>query len=506
MIVEGRTLSGDVAWDADVAIVGSGAGGAPVGHALARAGKNVVLLEAGPHLTDDDMTQRVPDMLARLYWDRGARVTKNGAYTVSQGRCVGGSTVHYTAWAMRPPRPILDHWAFHLRIAELDAASIDPHVAEVERMLSTRPVAPHEVNAHNHLVARGAEKLGLRGGFVHHNRVDCLGCGYCLLGCAYDRKQTMANTFLPSALAAGARLVSDAHVERVLTRGAQVEGVRARLLDGAGRAAGTLTVRAPIVVLAAGTIHSPALLIRSGIGDASGQVGRNLVFHTTTTLFGLFDDVVDAHRGFAPSFVVDHFVNLDRHPDRGYFLVPAFAAPAAVAPFLPGFGAKHAAAMRAYTRLAGLSVMLHDSSRGRVTVSANGAPAIEYGLTPVDRGQLIEGMIAAGRVLFAAGAKEVYPSSPGLVAFTSPDQLESLNGIGRLENRVALNTPHPQGTCRMGESRQDSVVNPWGRTHDVAGLYVSDMSVFPTSVAVPPSITTAALALRTAHHILTAAS
>ncbi len=505
MIVAGRTLTGEVTWDADVAIVGTGAGGSPVGHALAKAGKNVVMLEAGPSVALAEMNQRVPDMLARLYWDRGARVTSNGAFTVSQGRVVGGSTVHYTAWAMRPPRPILDHWAFHLKITDLDAATLDPLVAEVERMLSTRPVLPHEVNAHNHLVESGAAKLGLSGGFVHHNRIGCLGCGYCLLGCAYDRKQTMANTFLPAAMASGARVVSDAHVERLLTRGARVEGVRARLGDGARGEVGTLTVRAPIVVLASGAIHSPLLLTRSGIGDASGQVGRNLVFHTTTTMFGRFDDEVFAHRGFAPSYVVDHFVDLERHPDRGYFLVPAFAPPAAIAPFLPGFGDEHANVMRSYTRLAGLSVMLHDSSRGRVTMSATGRPVIDYALDAVDRGQILEGMMAAGRLLFAAGAKEVYPSSPSAMRFTSPDQLEHLTSFTHLENRFALNTPHPQGTCRMGESRQDSVVDPWGRSHDVAGLYVSDMSVFPTSIAVPPSMTTAVLALRTAAHILATA-
>lgn len=505
MIVAGRTLTGEVSWDADVVVVGTGAGGAPLGHALAAAGKSVVFVEAGPRVLDTEMTQRVPEMLARLYWDRGARVTSNGAFTVSQGRCVGGSTVHYTAWAMRPPRPILDHWMYHLKITELDAKTIDPLVETVEKMLSTRPVLPHEINAHNHLIERGAAKLGLRGGFVHHNRVGCLGCGYCLLGCAYNRKQTAANTFLPAALGLGARLVSDAHVDRVLTRGARVEGVRARLLDGGHGEVGTLTVHAPVVVLAAGTIHTPTLLIRSGIGDASGQVGRNLVFHTTTTMFGLFDEEVAAHRGFSPSYVVDHAMDLERYPDRGYYLVPAFAAPAAIAPFLPGFGDKHAATMRAYKRLAGLSVMLHDASRGRVTVAPNGRAVIEYALAPEDRGQLVEGMIAAGRLLFAAGAREVYPSSPGGMAFTSPDQLDYLTSFEHLENRVALNTPHPQGTCRMGEMRQDSVVDPWGRTHDVAGLYVSDMSVFPTSVAVPPSITTMALALRTAKRVLATA-
>ena len=501
-LTEGRTLTGDQSLDAEVVVVGTGAGGAPVAWELARAGRDVILLEAGPHLRDEDFTQRLPEMLPRLYWDRGGRVTEGGAFTVSQGRCVGGSTVHYTAWAMRPPRPILDHWYHHRGIPDLAPADVDPLVDTVERVLSTRPVRDEEINAHNRVVRRGAEALELRGGACYHHRVDCLGCGYCLLGCAYGRKQTMANTFVPGALEAGARLISDAHVERIRTRGARVEGVRAKLLDGDGTPHGTLTVRADTVVLSAGAIHSPILLRTSGIGDASGQVGRNLVFHTTTTVFGLFDEEIHAHRGFAPAWVVDAFLDLGRSLDHGYYLVPAFAPPGAIAPFLPGLGASHAALMRAYPRIAGLSVLLHDSSSGTVTTDGGGAPVIAYELGELDRKLMLEGMIHAGRLLFAAGASEVFASTVEGHRFRSPAALEPLHGLGPLEHRVALNTPHPQGTCRMGSDRRTSVVDPWGRSHDVRGLYVSDMSTFPTSLGAPPSTTVAALALRTARRIL----
>jgi choline dehydrogenase-like flavoprotein len=146
--------------------------------------------------------------------------------------------------------------------------------------------------------------------------------------------------------------------------------------------------------------------------------------------------------------------------------------------------------------------MLHDHSRGAVEVSTRGTPVIDYALDDEDQRELVEGMIAAGRVLFGAGAKEVYAATAAPMRFGSLRDLTQLWQLGRLENRVALNTPHPQGTCAMGPDRRTSVVDPWGQTHDVANVYVSDTSVFPTSIGAPPSMTAAALALRTARHIL----
>jgi choline dehydrogenase-like flavoprotein len=218
---------------------------------------------------------------------------------------------------------------------------------------------------------------------------------------------------------------------------------------------------------------------------------------------GFWDEPIHAYRGIPQSYYIDEFIDLEKDPHRGYVLMPIAGFPVLTAVNLPGFGASHFQQMRDFSKMGGLLVLLHDRSGGSVeSGDAPGRPTIEYALDADDRAQLARGVRHCAQVLFASGASRVLvPYSPEPRVIGPGDDLRSLRDeidVGQ----APIASTHPQSTCRMGGDPATSVVNAWGECHDVAGLFVADMSVFPTSLGAPPQITTAALADRTAQHIL----
>jgi len=489
---------------ADVCVVGSGGGGAVVAAELAAAGLSVVVLEQGHHWTSRDFTQREEEMLPRLFEEGGMRQTADGGVIVLQGRNVGGSTVHNLCYAFRTPPGILAMWRDEHGLPELSDATMAESFERVERRLKVKPIREDEVNAPNRLIRRGAEALGWSGFVTRHNREGCIQAGYCILGCSYDAKQSMLVTYVPRAEAAGARLYASARAERIEPAGRGAHRVRGHAVDGAGRAFGPIEVEARVVVLAAGAIASPDLLLRSGLANSSGQVGRNLHLHPSVMAAGIFDEEIHPYRGIPQSYYVDEFIDLDRDPRRGYVLMPITGFPILSSANLPGFGRDHYRYMRDYSRTVGLLALLHDASAGRVEPGGSLAkPAIHYALEEDDARQLAEGLGHCVELLHAAGAREVLvPYHDAPLALAPGDDLSVIVRRGVRLGAIPVASTHPQSTCRMGGDPATSVVNAFGECHDVPGLFVADMSVFPTSLGAPPQITTAALADHTARHVL----
>ena len=182
--------------------------------------------------------------------------------------------------------------------------------------------------------------------------------------------------------------------------------------------------------------------------------------------------------------------------------MPAFGSQMVVAASLPGFGEDHRELMERYRHIAALLVLLHDRTTGRVSVNYKGAPNIAYRLRRSDKKVLIEGTINAARLLFAAGATEiVMPYTQHLPIKTETD-LEIIRQRGIVPNDLLLASSHPQGTLRMGENPNRTVVKLSGESHAVKGLFVADASLFPTSIGVPPTLTIAALATHVAGQII----
>jgi choline dehydrogenase-like flavoprotein len=495
---------GDLELAAEVCVIGSGAGGAVAAAELAEAGRDVVLLEQGHHWTTADFTQREDEMLPRLFEEAGTRQTADGEIILLQGRNLGGSTVHNLCYCFRTPGPILRLWRQEYGLDELTEEALEPSFQRVEHFLRVKQIREDEVNALNRILRTGAEKLGYSGFVTRHNRENCAKAGYCILGCSYGAKQSMLETYVPRADRAGARIFADARAERIETERGRVRSVLGRAVDLEGRPRGQVRVRAKVVVLCAGAVASPDLLLRSQIANQSGQVGRNLHLHPSVMAAGFMEEELDPYRGIPQSYYIDQFIDLERDPHSGHVLMPVVGFPVLSAVNLSGFGKRHFELMRDYSKMIGLLVLLHDRSAGRVrSGDSPSTPRIEYQLEQRDRDELAEGLMHCAEVLFAGGARRVaIPYLDRALMLRPGDDLAVIARRGVPRGSMAISATHPQSTCRMGADPANSVVDAWGESHQVAGLFVADMSVFPTSLGAPPQITTAALADRTAHRIL----
>jgi choline dehydrogenase-like flavoprotein len=505
VIVRGRDIPGDLNLGADVVVVGTGAGGSIALRELARAGLKVIGLEEGGANTYADFNQREDEMLPLLFQDMGGRTTSDLTIRVLQGRGLGGSTVHNTNLCKRTPDEILEDWARHYHVAGAMPKDLAPAFEQIERDLSVSQIPAALQNGNNAVLRRGVEALGWRGGMLKHNRIGCQQSGFCELGCAYDAKQNAAKVVIPQAVMAGAEVYTDAHVERIVTRGGDVGGVRGHLVGPNGDRRGELNVLARVVVLAGSAVGSAAIALASGLPDPHEQLGRGLRLHPGGVVAGKFDQPVNAVRGIPQSYECTEFLSFEERTPRRVWIVPAFAHPIGTASTLPGFGAAHMRAMRDFNNLSVLTAMVHDETSGRVKLDRDGRPSLDYELSVRDKEQLGLGLVACARILFAAGARSV--TIPAIVPWHI-DHVRELEGIDLRTTdprTFPLTAVHPMGTMRMGEDPATAVVSSTGEHHQVRGLFVADGSLFPTSIGVPPQISIYAFALHLAKHIVAAA-
>ncbi len=472
-----------VGMKADVCVIGAGAGGAVAAAELAEGGMDVVVIEEGHWHNPDDFTARPPQMLARLYRD-GGQTTTLGAPPIllPLGSGLGGTTLVNSGTCFRTPARVLDRWASEFGL-DLDERSLSPCFERVEEALSVSEVTPELAGGNAAVARRGAERLGWSHGYLRRNARGCVGSGVCAFGCPTSAKQHTGITYIPRAQSAGARIVTGARVEQVLVeeRGnARVAtGVRARMASGAH-----IEVCAPVVIVAAGTIHTPLLLARSGLGGASGQLGRNLSLHPATAVFARMNERVDMAKGVPQSFYVDEFAG------EGIIFEGVAGPPAYAAMSLPLTGARHAEAMADYPRLAQFGVMVSDSSRGSVRTVA-GNTLIRYDLIEADLKRFRKGLAHMHELFEAAGAREVYLPLPDGV---SPER-------ARLRD-LKLMAFHPLGTARADARTTHGVIDGDLQVHGVHGVYVADGSAVPSSLGVNPQMTIMALATRLAFALL----
>jgi hypothetical protein len=501
-IIKGRELRGDLKLDVDAVVVGTGAGGSVALRELARAGLRVIALEEGGHHTPADFTQREDQMLPMLFQDGGGRSTRDLAIRILQGRGVGGSTVHNTNLCKRTPDAILELWRQRYRVSGCGPTELRAAFESIERDLSVTEIPVAMRNANNDVLRLGTQALGWRGGQLKHNRVGCIGSGFCELGCAYDAKRNALKVVVPQATAAGATVYSDVEATRVLYKQGRASGVQAIARTAKGEPVAWLDVRAKVVVLAASAIGSASLAIRSALPDPFAQLGRNLRLHPGAVVAGRFERTINGASGVPQSYECTEHLDYEEGSDKRVWIVPAFAHPIGTASTLPGFGARHMKAMRAYGNLAVLSAMVHDETSGRVEVGSGERPLVTYDMTPADRAQLAKGLVACARILFAAGATEVTIAAIPPITLRSAAELDGLSTAFVRPHGLPITAVHPMGAMRMGDDPRTSVVSSTGEHHFIRGLFVSDGSLFPTSLGGPPQISIYAFAQHLSPHMI----
>jgi len=473
---------------ADAVVVGSGAGGAIAAYKLASAGKKVIVLEAGPYVPSEQFTEMLAAGMDQLYQDHGGQTNLNKDITILQGACVGGSTVVNATVCFRTPEYYLKLWAKDHGLTNLTLKTLTPYFEEVERNLSIKPRTATETSPCADKLAEGCEKADIPWKPSRRNVKQCALTGTCLSGCMPDRKQSMLVTYLPWAVAKGATIYSDTRVMQVTEEKGKVTGVKAEVIDrDSGNKKADMDIKAPIVVLAAGAIQTPLILQRSNVANSSGQVGKNFACHPSLSVVGYFPGLNQNFYGAWHSLYVDKFTLPD---DGGYILLNGIQDPVEATlntergtgkPFMG-----YILESKDYVRFISL---IHDRNHGEV-LWEDGVKKVKYDMHPEDFPAMIEGMRKAIKVLFAAGAKKIFMPTSQKLEINDPSEVDGV--LASLKNEIARYryvSYHPQGSCRMGADPKKSVVNPYGESHDVKGLYVTDASLLPTSIGYNPQET-----------------
>lgn len=495
MIFDAAVLPSPLRLEADLCVVGSGAGGAMAAMGAAEAGLSVVVLEAGERLTPADMVQREEQMFPRLYWEGGGRTTADRGVRIHQGHGVGGSTLHNLNLCKRIPPTILERWRAERGLEHLPAATWDALYREVEALLEVSEVERDRWNRHNLLLEQGTKALGWAGGGLRHNRTGCIGSGFCEIGCAYDGKNNAAKVLIPRAVKAGAEIVARCQAVRVLHAAGRVTAVEAVALDPTTRRPiGQVTVAAPRVCLAGSATGTPALLHRSSVPDPGGETGDHLRIHPALVAAGEFDEPVNAWRGIPQTYECTEHLGFEPGQHRSW-IVPAFAHPIGTATLLPGHGAAHRERMARYAHLAALTAMIHDGTRGKVRPDGDLGLRIDYWPDEEDRRELLFGLRACAELLLAAGARRVLVPGRELRVFERREELDAILSLPLEPGSMDVSAVHPMGSVPMGDDRRVAAVDSRGKHHHLEGLWIADGSLFPSSIGVPPQLSIYAMGL-----------
>lgn len=529
----------------DVLIIGAGAAGGVMAKELSSAGFRVVVLEQGPHLTSKDFTHDEIKYAVRnaltndpkqqpVTYRRNDTEVAQPLKAIEYGRQVGGGSVHFTGNYWRFHESDFTERSLHGGIAgtsfddwPIRYADLEPYYAKAEQELGISglaganpfdaprttpyPLPPMPVKSSGVLFERGARKLGLHPypapvailSQPYRGRNACTHCGMCeYFGCEMGAKSSTLVSVIPVALATGrCELRTGCYVREIA-------------VDDRGRATGAVYFdaerrerfqRARLVVLCANGVESARLLLLSrsnrfpdGLANASGLVGRNLMWDNGSEAYGLFEHPLNEYKSIQVTRVIQDYYDAD--PKRGFYggggidarfdFYPAGFAMSAMPPDLPAWGLDFKRAVgRYFTRT--MTLLSHSTSlpmeRNNVSLDPNvkddwGLPAVRitFDWHPDDLATMRWLQQREREILEAAGAERIWtqPIEEGLMP-----------------------SHHLMGTCRMGSNPARSVVAPFGNAHDVPNLFIVDGSNFVTSARQQPTATIQALAYRAAAHI-----
>ena len=486
----------------DVVIVGSGAGGGTVAQALAplaKDGLRVVVFDKGPRFRDDEFTGRELEMASALYEDGGGFLTADGTLTLALGSAYGGSTVVYTGTSLPAPERVIRAWG----VPGLDHADIVLRSKRYESENNVHLLPDDEINENNRLFVEGCRGAGYLARQFPVNVAGCKGSSLCNLGCPNGAKQGTNRVQLPRAEQGGVAVVTRAEALRIEERAVLIrvseKPAGAKGLDSEWPQ-GDYRVRAGIVVLAAGAVGSPALLLRSKLSGLPARVGLGFTCHPAQILVAEHPRPITNDVGHPKSYY------LDRAVEDGFVLETCMYFPFVTAKSLVGFGEAHSGFMRAFTRLQMILVLACDRATpgNRVAVDRDGRAVVHYRFTPDVVRSFVLATRAAAKIFFAAGAERIHVpcADPPCIERSDASRIDDIV-LERhfLPGRTSVSAAHAMGGCGMGRQADDSVTDAWGRVHGIPWLRVADASLFPDALEINPYLTIMALADRAAEAI-----
>ncbi len=487
-MTDGANVTEDAELEVDVVIVGTGAGGAPVAYELAARGHAVLLLEEGRWFGRHEFRKRPTETTRAAFRDGGMTFAMGNILApVWVGVTVGGTTTVNSGTCYRTPARTLRAWRDELGLPMMTDAHLEPYFDKVESVLGIAPSAPEHMGGGARVIARGAEKLGVRFAPIRRNAPGCDGQGRCVFGCPTGAKRSTNVSYVPMALERGAALYSRTCVDEILVENGRAAGVRAKTTGGA-----TLTVRARFTVLACGTLMTPLLLQSNGLCKSSGMVGKNLSIHPAGGVLALFDERIDMQKGVPQSAAIDEW------KDEGMMLEESGQPPEVAALALPLVGRRFVDVFEQYPHLSSFGYMIKDTSRGLVRRGWGGRLSISYSMNEDDVRRFQRCAESVVELYLASGARAVYPGVRGFDEIRDTDGLAKLRATKLRAGDFTTSAVHPLGTARMGTDPRKSVVGPDHQAHDMKDLYVIDGSAVPSSLGVNPQVTIMALATRAA--------
>lgn len=505
----GAKLQEDLTLEADIAIVGSGAGGGVSAEILSAAGFKVLLIEEGPLHSSQDFNLEEDTAYSRLYQEGGGRMSKNGAISILQGRAVGGTTLVNWTSSFRTPPLTLQHWASTHGVVGLDEASLAPWFERMEQRLSIAPWAVPP-NANNAVLQRGCEALDYEWKVIPRNVSGCWNIGYCGLGCPTNAKQSMLVTTIPSTLKQGGALLYLARAERLIIASDQVIGIECVAMDErcVAPTGHKIQVRAKHYILAGGGINTPAILLRSSAPDPHQRLGKRTFLHVTSFSWAQFEQVINPFYGAPQSIYSDQFQwTQGATGPLGYKLEVPPMQPAFAATILGAEGADNAATMASLPHSNMLIALLRDgfhpdSPGGTVELREDGTPILDYPLTDALWDAVRRSYLSMTEIQLAAGAQQVRPvHNDAHYVSTLSQAKRMIEALPMVPVRTRLGSAHVMGGCSFGEDPRQSVADSLGRHHQLENLSIHDGSLFPTSIGANPQLSIYALTAKLANDL-----
>jgi choline dehydrogenase-like flavoprotein len=501
------TPTGDTTLEADVVVVGSGCGGGVAAAMLAQDGKRVIILEAGGYFNESDFVQ--VEMLAyrNLFLRGGFFPSADGMVSIAAGSTVGGgSTVNWSN-SLMPPAAVRACWAKDNGLTDIDTPAFDEHLHAVFDRISCNDKVATQNGPHQRLAA-GASKLGYSYRIATLNidpeRYNPNLIGYSGMGDQTGAKQGTLRTYLQDASDAGAKLLPNTRAERILTDDGKAVGVEAIYSDPQTQRNSRIVIHAPTVVAAAGSLETPALLLRSGIGGPA--VGTQLRLHPASLVTGIYDEPQDPWCGPAMAGVMNEFA--EANEGFGYIIECVQHLPGLFTTVVPWFsGAQHKELTRRYRYRADWVFIVKDRGAGSVTIDENGQSVHWYPFTDeLDRRNFREAIVTSIRMHEAAGAQQIYSAGQPFAPWNRGEDLEAfiekVNQVPIGPGGTPVFSAHQMCSAQLGSDPQTSVAKPTGELHDTTGVWIADASGMPTCSGVNPMLSTMALARRTAMNML----
>ena len=501
-LIKVQQPDGHALLECDVLVVGSGAGGGVVAAQLAAAGNQVIVVEKGGYTPEHAMDQREFSTLQHHFEAGGLVASQDGGMTILAGSTLGGGTTVNWAATLRTPEYVLEEWAQHGNPHFLDK-SYQKGFEFVEKRNNVH--TEYEHNPQNKALLTAAQKLGFDAGPIPLNirfpediplETSWKALGFSCYGDRFGIKQGSVQTSLPDAAALGARIYSNVDIQRILIKNGEAVGAEGLFRSSKTGQPQKVTIKAKKVVVAAGALNTPVLLIKSGLTHP--QIGQNLWLHPVAATAAFASEDTTPWHGPMMSVIVREFERLEGNWGVRIECPPLHPGLAAFALSWEN-GPSFKAQMSEIRRLSVQIAITRDKFGGRVTVGKqSGQPVVQYKLSGYDKKHLLRGLVESVRLHEASGVEHImivhnqpihyYPKKD------RPDKFltEMANRRWR-PNDFGLFSAHQMGTCRMG-GNNNSPVKPNGETREVRNLYVADGSLFPTASGVNPMLSIQALA------------